>query len=248
MTDYGYVRTSTERQTTEGMGREEQIASLVSTTAKHGVELAHIYGDCLTGSVPWSERPSLSECLAVMEKGDTLWVPYMERLARDLIEQEVIVRLLGQEGMFLRSCAPSEDAFMLGESDDPARVMLRQIMGAVAQFNKAQIVGRMVRAKRLARTRGGWPGGPAPIGFRIVDAGQFKRLEADPSEHGLLWACRSLERDGFSLRASAAELNRLGIPSRTGQPWTMSMVRNALASFEQHQDLLDVSYSGKVNV
>lgn len=243
MTDYGYVRTSTERQSSEAMGREEQIATLMATAQRHGATLKHIYGDALTGATPWSDRPGLSECLAIMEPGDTLWVPYMERLARDLIEQEVIVRMLEQEGKRLRSCNPSEDAFMLGETQDPARVMLRQIMGAVAQYNKSQIVGRMVRAKRLARAHGGWPGGPAPFGFRIVADAQFKRLVPDPKEHGTLWLVRRLSSEGYTLRTMADELNRLGVPSRSGGPWTYSMVRNAKASLLKHGDLLDVKFS-----
>ena len=58
-----------------------------------------------------------------------------DRLARDLMVQETIIADLRKNGFELVSAA--EPDLM---ANDPTRILVRQMMGAVAQYEKSQIV------------------------------------------------------------------------------------------------------------
>jgi DNA invertase Pin-like site-specific DNA recombinase len=62
------------------------------------------------------------------------------RLARDLIVQETGFRMLRDLGIELIA-ADSPGAFL---DDSPTAQLIRQVLGAVAQFEKAMLVAKML--------------------------------------------------------------------------------------------------------
>ena len=81
----------------------------------------------------------------------TIIVESANRFARDLIVQETGWRFLQKLGIELIA-ADSPNAFL---DDTPTAVMIRQILGSVAQFEKAALVARLASArKRLGKTGG----------------------------------------------------------------------------------------------
>jgi DNA invertase Pin-like site-specific DNA recombinase len=73
----------------------------------------------------------------------TVLIEDASRFARDLIVQELGVVLVIQRGVRVLT-ASGED---LTETDDPARVMMRQVTAAFAQYEKERLV-RKLRAAR----------------------------------------------------------------------------------------------------
>ncbi len=73
----------------------------------------------------------------------TIIVETANRFARDLITQETGFRFLDGLGVKLIA-ADSPDAFL---DDTPTAVLIRQVLGAVAQFEKAALVAKLRGAR-----------------------------------------------------------------------------------------------------
>ena len=103
----------------------------------------------------------------------------------------------------------------LTEASDPSRVMMRQIAGAFAQYEKARLVARLKRAREVK----GKLGGRKPL------------AETRPEVVGLARRLRHT-RSGRerSLREISAELAARGfVAERTGRPFEAAQVSRMLA-------------------
>ena len=69
----------------------------------------------------------------------TIIVETASRFARDLIVQETGYRLLRDQGIMLIA-SDSPEAFL---DDTPTAVLIRQVLGAVSQFEKAMLVSKL---------------------------------------------------------------------------------------------------------
>jgi DNA invertase Pin-like site-specific DNA recombinase len=100
-----------------------------------------------SGNDPIDTRPCFTALLDRIEENGvrTVLIEDASRFARDLIVQELGVVLMIQRGVRVLT-ASGED---LTETDDPARVMMRQVAAACAQYEKE----RLVRKLRAARER-----------------------------------------------------------------------------------------------
>jgi DNA invertase Pin-like site-specific DNA recombinase len=106
---------------------------------------------------------------------------------------------------------------LTAEDDDPTRVLIRQILGAVAQFEKAVLVSKLKAARLRKRRTLGRCEGRKPFGYRPGEAEiveHIQRLRRKP---------RGGERLSFA--SIAAKLNEDGVPTRTGAPWAPETVR-----------------------
>jgi DNA invertase Pin-like site-specific DNA recombinase len=79
-------------------------------------------------------------------------------LLADLIVQETGYQYLRNLGITLIA-ADEPDAFT---SDTPTQVLIRQILGAVSQFQKAELVAKLPAARARKRARGGHADGRPP--------------------------------------------------------------------------------------
>jgi hypothetical protein len=66
-------------------------------------------------------------------------IDHASRFARDLVVQETGYQMLKAKGIDLVA-ADSPDSFL---SDTPTALLIRQILGAVAQFDKATLVNKL---------------------------------------------------------------------------------------------------------
>ena len=135
------------------------------------------------------------------------------RLARDLLVQESIllgfsklgVTVLGSDGTDL-TCA----------SGNPTQVLLRQVLGAISQFEKAMLVSKLKSARRRIRKRGERCDGRKPFGEREGEAKTLARIIA------LRKKPRGGERPTYDQIAST--LNTEKRPTRAGGQWTRGNV------------------------
>ena len=66
----------------------------------------------------------------------------------------------------------------------------------------------------------------APYGFRL--AADKRHVEPEPGEQAILLRIQKLRKSGKSLRKIAAQLNRLDIRTRHGEPWRHEYVARLL--------------------
>jgi DNA invertase Pin-like site-specific DNA recombinase len=126
----------------------------------------------------------------------------LDRLARDLMVQESIIADLRANGFQLISVAEPD---LL--QDDPGRTMLRQFMGAIAQYDKTSIVLKLRGARQRMKATTGRCEGRKPYGARDGEAAVIERM-------------RELRTAGMAYQQIAAMLNGDGVPKRTaGKRW-----------------------------
>lgn len=134
---YGYARVSTADQA-DKYGLDIQKAELL----KSGVSAEHIYADIESGAV--RDRQNLVELLNIVQRGDTIIIPKLDRLARSTLHLLQIVEQLEQQGVMFKSINDPID------TTTPQGKMFFTIMGAVAEFERAVIkerTGKGIRAK-----------------------------------------------------------------------------------------------------
>jgi DNA invertase Pin-like site-specific DNA recombinase len=117
----------------------------------------------------------------------------------------------------VRVIAADSGAELTAGGDDPTRVLIRQVLGAVAQFEKSVIVSKLKAARVRKRHETGRCEGRKPYGTR-------------PGEAEVVALIRKLRRkprggERLSFAAIAASLNADGRPTRTGKPWAPETVR-----------------------
>lgn len=211
-----YKRVSGVSQTTDGEGLEVQDRAMDAWASANGHD---IVGECtdggVSGTLELESRPGLSCSMAeARERGDAgiiFWK--LDRLARDLIQQELILGEFRRAGVPMFSTVAAENDLIGSDAADPTRTLIRQILGAVAQYERALICLRMAGGKAVKRSKGGRTDGIPPYGWCTVGKGVLVPVE---DEQETLGEMRRLREDGLSLRRIARELEGQGRISRLG--------------------------------
>ena len=143
----------------------------------------------------------------------TIIVETANRFARDLIVQETGFRRLQEEGITLIA-ADKPDSFV---DDTPTAVLVRQILGAVAQFDKTMTVAKLRGARERKRRK---------TGAKVE--GRKSLAEKRPKAVAL---ARELsgQRPRLSLREISAELAKAGHATPRGLPYSASAVSSMLS-------------------
>src|ERR1051325_9513994 len=140
---FGYVRVSGRGQL-DGDGFPRQREAIERYAAVNGLRIVRWFEEkAVCGATEWENRPAWSEMVQTLNGVRTIVIEKLDRLARELFIQEYILRDLKQRGVTLVSAAePDLDS-------DPGRVLFRQMMGAIAQYDRTMVVAKL----RAARTR-----------------------------------------------------------------------------------------------
>lgn len=102
-----------------------------------------------------TDRPELTAALDYVRQGDTLRVPSMDRLARNLEDLLSLVRGLTERGVRVEFV--KEGQTFTGE-DSPMATLLLSLLGAVASFERSLIRERQAEGIALAKERGVYKG------------------------------------------------------------------------------------------
>jgi DNA invertase Pin-like site-specific DNA recombinase len=214
-TAIGYYRTSS--QTNVGNDKdslERQKAAVRAAANALGLELVGEYYDAaVSGADPVDARPGFCAMLAYMlgNGARTIIVENASRFARDMIVQETGYHSLKAKGIAVIA-ADSPDSFI---ADTPTADFIRQILGAVAQFEKATLVQKL----RGARDRKS-----AKLGRRIEGNPNWTPV---PAEH--IQAAVAAKARGLSLRAIASELAAAGYLSPSGTTYGPQSVKRMVS-------------------
>src|SRR5262245_55988240 len=133
---------------------KRQRAAIEAFARTHGYELAgEFYDAAVSGADPIAERPGFKAMLERIAGNGIrcIIVESPDRFARDLT-----VQLTGHD--FLKSLgialipATSPDHFI---EDTPTAVLVRQVLGAIAQFEKTSLVAKLKAARERSGNLGG---------------------------------------------------------------------------------------------
>jgi DNA invertase Pin-like site-specific DNA recombinase len=210
-----YMRTSSATNVGADKDSEKRQRAAIEAYAKRtGLEVIDwFYDPAVSGADPIETRPGFSALLDRIEGNGVraVVVEDASRFARDLVAQELGILLLIKRGVRLLTASGDD----LSDTSDPSRVMMRQIAGAFAQYEKARLVARLKRAREVK----GKLGGRKPIGETRPEVVELARR---------LRHTRSGRQR--SLREISAELAARGfVAERTGRPYQAAQVSRMLA-------------------
>lgn len=224
----GYRRVSTDRQAERGFGLPVQDRQIRDWCKANGHRLVEVYTDeGQSGSNGLETRAALGEALLALrhKRAAGLVVPRLDRLARDLIVQEQLLAEIRRMGATVFSCSAAEASFLEDDPDDPSRKMIRQILGAVSEYERAMVVLRMRRGRARKAEQGGYAYGAPPLGTRSVE----RALVPDESEAVTVARIRELHHAGASLRQIAATLTSEGRQPRRSDRWHPQTLARVIA-------------------
>jgi site-specific DNA recombinase len=98
------------------------------------------------------------------------------------------------------------------------------MLGTFAEFEREMIIDRVVAGMERHAAAGRWPGGVHPDGYHLDP--DSKRLVVDQDRAVLVREIFDLyTHRRLGTRAIAVELNRRGLRTRTGRPWSAHTIR-----------------------
>lgn len=209
-----YLRVSSRGQV-DGDGFPRQRDRIAKWVAANDAEhIAEFCEEGISGTTESLARPALSRLIErIMEGGiDMIIVEKADRLARDLIVSELLLRQFTELGVCVIEAEGGND---LTTDDNPTAKMIRQILGAVAEFEKSSIVRKLQAARKRKRNETGRCEGVKPYGT----------LAGEPE---MVAAIRNLRSEGLTLRQIADEMNARGMKARSGGQWRHSVVASVL--------------------
>lgn len=216
-----YLRVSTTKQQ-EAYGPEVQRKAIRNWAKMNGHRVIAWHTDVISGASELHERAGWRDAAELVKEGRAsgVVVARLDRLARDVMVQEYLLRNLTDFGGVILSARDSENEMLAGESKDPSRKMIRTILGAVSEYDREMTVDRLAAARAAKAARGGYAHGAVPYGYRSV-AG---KLVPVATEQTVIAQMRQLLTQGFTYRDIARRLNADGTPAKRGGMWTHGAV------------------------
>ncbi len=213
-----YYRTSSASNVGADKDSLKRQQEAVTAYAKaHGIEVVKEYYDAaVSGADPIDQRPGFSDMLAYLHGNGAriILVENASRFARDLTVQITGHELLKRKGIELVP-VDAPDHFT---NETPTAIMVRQILGAVSQFEKASLVEKLRKARERKRIETGRCEGRKPVPEAVVK--EARRLH------------RKNPRTGKrrSLRVIASELAELGHLTARGKHYGAESIKRIVSS------------------
>lgn len=211
-----YLRTSSATNV-GGDSDQRRRPAIQGYAARAGLEVIEVFYDAaVSGADAVDQRPGFVDLLAYAKEHGigVILVETASRFARGPVVQELGLQVLQREGIQLVA-VDSPEAF--ADEADPMVVAIRQMLGVMAQLDKAMTVAKL----RGARDRAS-----AVVGRRIEGRKAYAATNPDLVKQAKRLA-RKNPRTGAvrSLRDIAGELARLGFVTASGAPFSASQVQ-----------------------
>ena len=129
-----------------------------------GIQLDKIYRDTISGKD--TERPELKKCLACLKEGDVLHVHSIDRLTRNLRDLLRLLEEMATRGVTVRF---HKEKLTFTSDTSPFQKLHLQIIGAVAEVERAFIRERQREGIAIAKTKGKYKGRKAMLSDEQVD-------------------------------------------------------------------------------
>ena len=209
-----YARFSTDKQDRSSI--EDQTRICRDWAKHHGLAVVAVFADEATsGSVPVIRRAggAAMHAAALAGQFDVLILEGLDRLSRDQVDQEQVVRRLEHRGIRLVGISDGYDSNS-GES----RFMLRGMRGIVNEVYRRDLPPKIRRGLAGQIVRGFHAGGMS-YGYRSLAVGMNDRGEADGFRLEIVPEQAAIVREIFARFAAgegmtriASDLNARGVP------------------------------------
>lgn len=213
MNVFAYLRVSGKGQL-EGDGFDRQRDTIQAFCQMKGWRVIRWFEEKgVSGTNEMGDRPALTELVSLLGPAttDTMVVECADRLARDLMVSELILSDVRKLNAKVYDASSQMD---LTVSGDPTRVLIRQVLGAVSQWDKSMLVKKL-RAARDRRSK--------DAGRRIEGPKPYELRGAEPA--AVCQAILKLRGWGRSFSEIAAYLNRKKVVTPDGKRyWGKSTV------------------------
>lgn len=234
-----YTRVSTTEQANEGYSIEEQGRLCRSAIESKEWEYVGEYSDPgVSGRT--LEREGLQGMISAIEAGEVeaVVIYKLDRLSR---KQKDTLTLI-EDVMLTHNVA----LVSLNETLDTSTPWGRAMIGILSSFNQMELENIQERTKmgRAAKAaKGGYIGGKAPVGYKIVNS----ELAIDPEEAEIVRMVFAMRMRGKSLQTIADELNDRGYKSRSGKLFLHSSVQSILRNEDIYRGLRTLKDGTKVD-
>jgi DNA invertase Pin-like site-specific DNA recombinase len=213
-----YLRVSGESQIA-GDGFPRQREKIQSYATQNGITIvSEFLEEGVTGKMELEGRSALSACLQYVRENGVGMVlcESSDRLARDMIVAEVIIREFQKIGVKVISASGGVD-LTEGDDSNPTAKLIRQILAAVSEFDRCVIVLKLRGARERKRLATG--------------KGEGRKAYGDnPEEKPILARMLALQhQEGYSVDRIAKTLNDEGVLTRYGKRWSWMTISRILA-------------------
>lgn len=219
-----YARYSTDKQSETSP--EDQARLCGERAVSLGFEVVAYFEDrAVSGGVPIASRAGGRNLLAAALAGDfeAILVEGLDRLSRDLVDQERVLRRLENTGVRIIGIKDGYDS-LGGKS----RKILRQVRGLINEIYRED-AGENTRRGQVGQFLRGFHAGGMCYGYETVAEPGGRRLVIKEDEaETVRWI---FEQAGICRRRDpqiANDLNERGIPSKRGSRWKSSAIRELL--------------------
>lgn len=208
---FAYLRVSTAQQL-DGDGFDRQLAACQRFVDSKGWSIARSFKEQQSGADDTMDRPKLVEAMSLCggEAGyDIIVVERVDRIARDLIVAELFFRECKEKGIKIYSADSGEE--LVNADGDPTRKLIRQILGALAEWEKTQLCRKLQAGRRRKKAETGRPcGGPEAYGRH-----EDPRVRAH-QETIIEYILQKCYKKTWSFARMAEWLSKEGFPTPTG--------------------------------
>jgi len=213
-----YLRVSTQKQGTSGLGLDAQRAAVEGFVSTTGGALINEFQEVETGkgSDALAKRPTLRAALEFCRrKGATLVIAKLDRLARNV---HFVSGLMESRVRFVACDMPEANELTI------------HIMAAFAEHEAKRISQRTKEALAIAKSRGVVLGSAGAANLKPNV--EIRQQAANAAIQRLRPVFEGMRARGLSQRVMAAELNSIGIPAPRGGQWGLNQIQRALARLD----------------
>ncbi len=205
----GYARVSTDDQVHDAQMDELRAAGCERIFQEHGSGASRA-------------RPVLTRLLGDLTAGDVLVVVRLDRLARSVSHLLQVIENLEERGVHFRSIRDPID------TSTPQGMFALQVLGAVAQLERALIAERTKAGIKAAKARGKLPGNPGlrerrPEAIEAVSKAREKLYLDELVSSAQTWLPMVRQ-----LRPQHSWDNVVRVLNRRGHDWTVERLRRAV--------------------
>jgi DNA invertase Pin-like site-specific DNA recombinase len=199
----GYVRVSSEEQSSSGAGLEAQRRAITAECKRRGWRLVEVIEDA-GFSAKDLRRPGIKAALEVLEAGEAkaLVAAKLDRLSRSMIDFTALMATATKQGWALVALDCAVD------TTTPTGEAMANMLATFAQFERRLISQRTREALAVKKAQGVKLGRPRSLPPRVRTR------------------IRRMRGRGMTLEAIARTLNDEGVPTaQGGKRWYASTVR-----------------------
>jgi len=216
----GYLRVSSKGQI-RGHGFDRQRDEIRRYAKKHGYKIIEWYKEAYTGTE--EDRPEFIRMVEDLLSNScrTIIVECMDRFGRRSMVSEQLLALLIRKDITMISAMTEQNITKdVQDENDPWKKFIVQIQNNIAELDKRLLVRKLRKAREARKTKTGRCEGRKPYGYYPGEDEVIKRIkELNRKPHG---------EKRMGCRAIARQLNKEGIPTRSGVPWSNTQVKSIL--------------------